>query len=259
MKKIKTLAVLLMAIVMNTGLCNVFASKGIDGKEDKKSYFGFGVSTNVFGFGRGFDNFNYYASDIDDRNLNKSNVLGLKTQEGIGLFADYLYQSDEWNAIAVRLKYNYRRMDYVLQGSGGWQANTTRLRNIEIPFMYKHTFHKGNTALFTGIIGLGVDFTISSELLNLTAATGLEYPVQDGEFVLTKKRDVNPFFTIGFAINKKINNHRIETSLLFNVYPLLDNYKYEFVNSKLGRGEDYNKHSTSFDNHNIAISVAYYL
>lgn len=263
-KLTKTVAMLIMAILTSSVLLlpvgKIYAGNDIQSTENnKKTYWGFGLSTNIFCLDRGFDAFNYYASTIWDNTLNKSSVLGLRNQGSLGIFVDYRYQYDEWNALAIRLKYNSRRMDYVLQGAGSWQAYTSRLRDIEIPLMYRYTFHKKDKSILTGIIGIGADFTISSQLLELTANTGLEYPIQDGQFVLTKKRDVNPFFTVGFSVDKKIGNHRLETSLLVNLYPLNNNYKYEFVNSKMGRGSIYNANSESFDKHNIEVSIAYYL
>ncbi len=253
--KTKILLLVLLLFVGKTYATNDIVTKESD---NKKTYWGFGLSTNIFCLDRGFDAFNYYASTVWDHTINKGAVLGLRNQGSLGIFVDYRYQYDEWNALAIRLKYNSRRMDYVLQGAG-WHANTSRIKNIEIPLMYRYTFHKEEKSLFTGIIGLGADFIIVSSLLNLTANTGLEYPVQDGEFVLTKKRDINPFLTVGFSVDKKIGNHRLETALLVNFYPLNDNYKYEFVNSKMGGGSIYNANSESFDKHNIEVSIAYYL
>lgn len=267
-KHIKIITIMktkLFLLVLLLFVGKIYATNDIvtKGSNDKKTYWGFGLSTNIFCLDRGFDAFNYYASTISDNELAKSNVIGVRNQGSTGFFVDYRYQYSKWNALAIRLKYNSRRMDYVLQGAndyiGSWQSNTTRIRNIEIPLMYRYTFHKGDVDLLTGIVGVGADIIISSSLMSFKALTNVLYPRVDGEFVLTKKRDVNPFFTVGFSVDKKIGNHRLETALLVNLYPLNDNYKYEFVNSKMGRGSIYNANSESFDKHNIEVSIAYYL
>ncbi|MBR1775132.1 MAG: hypothetical protein IJ759_06355 [Bacteroidales bacterium] len=126
--------------------------------------------------------------------------------------------------------------------------------------MLRHTFHKEDIALFTGIIGVGADISVSSQLMSFATYSQNTLPKNDGGRIeLTEKRKVNPFINLGLAFSYSLsNNHKLEASLMFNFYPLMNNYKYEYKNPN-GYNGVYNDNSKSFDNHSLSVSIAYYL
>lgn len=76
----------LFLLVLLLFVGKIYATNDIvtKGSNDKKTYWGFGLSTNIFCLDRGFDAFNYYASTISDNELAKSNVIGVRNQGSTG-------------------------------------------------------------------------------------------------------------------------------------------------------------------------------
>ncbi len=270
----KTL-VTLVAILIST---NLFAQdyKINDDKYASKHHFGLGVSTNLFSSSE-IDGYVHNISE--DQYLSSMNETCsfpvVVEQYAFAIFAEYQYDIDEWNSLAVRLRWNYRHLDYKMfmnpneVGNFGVLNMPIALNNLQIPFMYGYTFHKGNKSLFKGIVGLGVDCSLSKELsmptFKLVRSTSsidgseLYSSKQDGgEFKLDRKTAINPFLTFGLAMAKGLcNNHKIEAGLMFDFYPIINNYQYKIITPSETTKESYNP--TKFANHNLSVYVAYYL
>ncbi|MBQ9253484.1 MAG: hypothetical protein IJ180_01775 [Bacteroidales bacterium] len=238
-------------------------------RDDKTQHWGFGLAFDIFYGGMLFNQFNYYiASNYNDMGFNANNHVSLQYQTSTSIFAEYQYQYSNWNAVATHLKLKHRSMDYVHIGgiketgnvNCGMNRCTTYITTVEIPFMFRHTFHKKNTELFTGIIGVGASFTIASQLMEFSLYNHETNPINwyEGSIVLSEKRKVDPFIKLGVAIDKEVFNHKIETSLIVDIFPLNNNYKYELIDNYYS--SFYNDEmSKSFGTHSFSVSIAYYL
>ena len=269
----KKIIVILVMVLIGTSLFAQDYYNRMD-KYASKHHFGLGVSTNLF-LGSKIDGYVHNITEDEySTSMNETcSYPAVVGQYAFAFFAEYQYDIDECNSLAVRLRWNYRHLSYKMfmnpneVGSFGSVNMPRALNSLQIPFMYGYTFHRGDKSLLKGIIGLGIDWSPSDEvsiptysLVKYTSPIDgsdlYESKRDGGVFKLDKKTEVNPFLTFGLAITKGLSNHKkIEAGLMFDFYPIINNYQYKILPSE--DHKDYNP--AAFANHNLSVYVAYYL